>query len=92
MTQLGECCSEYRHWPSTNTQIFWPRHLRDPYEATVLEVRQSNIQGSGEGAFALRDIPPDTIVAFYNGIKMKENEKTPYEDSGYAIFVEFAKR
>ena len=31
-------------------------------------------------------------VAFYNGIRMTEKEKTPYEDSGYAIYVELAKR
>ena len=59
---------------------------------SLIEVKPSNIEGSGEGAFALREIPANTLVAFYNGIRMTESEKTPYEDSGYAIYVEFVKR
>ena len=58
-----------------------------------VKVRQSEIPGphSGDGAFAVRDIPPDTTIAFYNGIRMKQDERTPYEDTGYAIWVEFQK-
>ena len=84
--------SEYRYWPSSSSHIFSPRHLRDPLEQQLLEVRQSNIPGSGEGAFARRHIPAGAVVAFYNGIKMTEKEKSPYEDSGYAIYVEFVQR
>lgn len=84
--------SEYRYWPSSSSHIPCPRHLRDPLEQQLLQVRQSNIPGSGEGAFARRDIPAGSLVAFYNGIKMTEKEKTPYDDSGYAIYVEFVKR
>ena len=83
---------EYRYWPSSSSQIHSPRHLRDPLEQHLIQVRQSNIPASGEGAFARRDIPAGAVVAFYNGIKMTEREKTPYEDSGYAIYVEFVKR
>ena len=56
-----------------------------------MEVRQSRIEGGGEGAFAIRDIQPGTLVAFYNGIRMRQDEKSPYEDTGYAIWVEFQK-
>ena len=84
--------SEYSFWPSSSSHIFSPRHLRDPLEQQLLEVRQSNIPASGEGAFARRDIPAGALVAFYNGIKMTAKEKSPYEDSGYAIYVEFVKR
>ena len=84
--------AEYRFWPSSSSQILSPRHLQDPLEQHLIQVRQSNIPASGEGAFARRDIPAGAVVAFYNGIKMTEKEKTPYEDSGYAIYVEFVKR
>ena len=56
-----------------------------------MEVRQSGISGGGEGAFATRDIRAGTLVAYYNGIRMSQDEKTPYEDTGYAIWVEFQK-
>ena len=43
--------------------------LRDPYEDALVECRQSNVPGSGEGLFAKADIPKGTVVAFYNGIR-----------------------
>jgi len=85
------CDREYSYLPSTRDEIRLPLHWRDPYEEQLLEVRQSHIEGGGEGAFAIRDIRPGTLVAFYNGIRLKQDEKTPYEDTGYAIWVEFQK-
>ena len=64
---------------------------RDPYESQLLEVRQSNIEGGGEGAFAITDIPANTLVALYNGIRMANSEKSPFQDTGYAIWIEFQK-
>ena len=54
-------------------------------------VRQSNIEGGGDGAFAVRNLPSGTLVAFYNGVRFTKDEKSPYDDSGYAIWVEFQK-
>lgn len=82
---------EYSYLPSTRDEIRLPHHWRDPYEEQVMEVRQSGISGGGEGAFATRDIRAGTLVAYYNGIRMSQDEKTPYEDTGYAIWVEFQK-
>ena len=85
-------CSEYSYWPSSSSQIFWPRHLSDPLEQQLITVRKSNIAAGGEGAFAKTDIPAGAVVAFYNGIRMTKEEKSPYEDTGYSIYVEFVQR
>ena len=63
----------------------------DPYETKFIECRESEIPDSGQGVYAKLDIPKDTIVAFYNGVRL------PYEllgrppedwsDSGYKIHV-----
>ena len=45
--------------------------LPDPYEARLIKVAASKVPGSGEGLFAKVDIEPNTIVAFYNGKRIK---------------------
>jgi len=85
---LSECC--YCYWPSTIDDIQCPPLLVDPYEATLVDVRQSCIDGGGEGAFAKRDLKAGTVVAYYNGIRMKAGEKSSCgDDTGYAIFIEW---
>ena len=80
---------EYSYCPSTRDDIQCPLHWRDPYEVQHMVVRQSNIEGGGDGAFAVRNLPSGTLVAFYNGVRFTKDEKSPYDDSGYAIWVEF---
>ena len=41
-------------------------HFMDPPQ-----VSQSKVPGSGEGLFAKVDIEPNTIIAFYNGKRIK---------------------
>ena len=89
--QLFTNSREYSYLPSSKDEIRFPLGWRDPYEVQLMEVRQSHIEGGGEGAFAIRELRPGTLVAFYNGIRLKQDEKTPYEDTGYAIWVEFQK-
>ena len=55
----------------------------------MLTVGPSHMDGAGEGLFAKRDIPAGVLVTYYNGIRMKALEKSPYDDTGYAIFVEW---
>ena len=50
------------------------------------------MEGGGEGAYAKKGIPAGTVVAYYNGIRMKAGEKSPYDDTGYAIFVEWNRK
>ena len=47
--------------------------VRDPYERTVCEVRASQLEGGGEGLFAVRNITRGEIVAFYNGVRSQYN-------------------
>ena len=46
------------------------------------------MEGGGEGAYAKKDILAGTVVAYYNGIRLKAGELSPYYDSGYAIIVD----
>jgi len=84
--------SSYCYWKSTKEDIQCPPLQVDPYEATLVDVRQSCVEGGGEGAFAKQDIKAGTVIAYYNGIRMKPGEKSPYDDTGYAIFVEWNRK
>ena len=94
--QLGILCpqfeniseEEFCHWPSSDQAINCPLLLRDPYEEQLIEVRESNIADGGEGAFAKKNIPCGVVLAYYNGIRMTHLQQSPYEDSGYAIWLE----
>ena len=76
---------------STRTYIGDQPLRPDPYETLYIECRTSSIPDSGEGVYAKMDLPKDTIVAFYNGVRL------PYEilgrppekwsTSGYKIHV-----
>ena len=50
------------------------------------------MEGGGDGAYAKKDIPAGTLVAYYNGIRLKAGENSPYYDTGYAIFVEWNRK
>ena len=62
----------------------------DPYETSMVEVRQSSVPGAEEGLFARRDVMPDTILAFYNGVRSKRKKDGPTtwqnEANAYKIF------
>ena len=63
---------------------------RDPYEEQMVEVKTSGADMAGEGVFALKDIPADTVVAFYNGVRIPADEadtEDSWEDCSYRIFV-----
>ena len=61
----------------------------DPYEARMVGVRGSQVEGGGEGLYALRDIREGEVVAFYNGVRLpyEPGQKEVWETSGYKIFV-----
>ena len=69
-----------------------PPHLPDPLESQMVRVSDSGVEGGGEGLFANTDIPSDSIVAFYNGIRMTPEEKSPWEDRAYSIVVEWEEK
>ncbi len=61
-------------------------HLRDPYEIPRVIVKASSVASAGRGVFAVRDLRKDSVVCFYNGVRMSEKEsvmrkadrKSPY--------------
>ena len=76
---------------STRTYIGDHPLRSDPYETRLIECRESKIPNSGLGLFAKCNLPKDTIVAFYNGVRLPfEILGRPAEDwatSGYKIHV-----
>lgn len=82
---------QYHRWISTNKDIVCPVDHADPYETTVVQVKQSIMQDAGEGLFARVDLPAQRIISYYNGLRMEPGEGLP-EDTGYAIFVELNSR
>ena len=58
---------------STSTSVGPQPLVRDPYERTVCEVRASQVEGGGDGLFAVRHIMKGEIVAFYNGVRTQYN-------------------
>ena len=63
--------------------------LEDPYERLWVEVRQSTVQGGGEGLFARRDIPADTVVSFYHGLVIRPDQEgeTEMRESHYDYMI-----
>ncbi|XP_012689857.2 histone-lysine N-methyltransferase SETD7 isoform X1 [Clupea harengus] len=59
---------------STSTCIANFRLLPDPYESQHVFVGQSLISGAGEGLFAKTDADPDSVMAFYNGVRITHSE------------------
>jgi len=64
--------------------------LRDPYESRMVEVRQSRVPGAEDGLFSRCAVPPNTVLAFYNGIKLRGGEGDPnrltWDEDSYKIF------
>ena len=63
--------------------------LPDPYESAMVEVKESSVEGANEGLFARKSVEPNTILAFYNGIrKLPKTTFTPPDWVGgaYRIF------
>jgi len=62
---------EYKEDVSTSQRISCHPLVKDIFEDSLVEVRPSNIgPNAGEGLFAKVDLPSDTIVAYYNGIRL----------------------
>jgi len=62
--------------------------LPDPYESTMVQVLKSNVEGGNDGLFARKKIEKNTIIAFYNGIRILPNssESKTWDEDGYKIF------
>ena len=59
---------------ATKTHLNMQPLKRDPYEATVVDVKKSTIEKAGDGVFLTSDVPANTTVAYFNGIRMTKND------------------
>ncbi|XP_064637241.1 histone-lysine N-methyltransferase SETD7-like [Lineus longissimus] len=64
----------YHYDESTSTHISSDPLLADPYEANLVHVEESKIPCANEGLFASCDIEADTVVSFYNGVRLSRDE------------------
>eukprot|EP00092_Neocalanus_flemingeri_P021710 GFUD01023548.1.p1 GENE.GFUD01023548.1~~GFUD01023548.1.p1 ORF type:complete len:461 (+),score=107.13 GFUD01023548.1:170-1552(+) len=73
---------------SGNDNITSMPNLKDPYETNTIQVRKSSVEGASEGIFTKCDIQKNTILAFYNGIKLPSNYEEPdsWDENAYKIF------
>ena len=65
-------------------------HLRDPYEVSMVEVRQSMVEGAEEGLFSKKEVKAGAVLAFYNGIRREKPQDSVSswreEENAYKIF------
>ena len=47
--------------------------LRDPYESKVITVKPSSLPNAGEGVFVVSDVEKNTVVSYFNGIRLSKN-------------------
>ncbi|XP_047658038.1 histone-lysine N-methyltransferase SETD7 isoform X2 [Tachysurus fulvidraco] len=64
----------YSYDKSTSSCIAAHKTLLDPYESQRVYVGQSLMSGAGEGLFAKIDTDANTIMAFYNGVRITHSE------------------
>jgi len=64
--------------------------LRDPYETRMVQVKQSRVEGADQGIFCVNPVNANTVLAFYNGIKLRGGEGDPnrlsWDEDSYKIF------
>lgn len=60
--------------PPTNETVTSQPLLPDPYEAELVEVRESKVPGAGEGVYALKEIQKGQFFAMYAGIQVDDEQ------------------
>lgn len=87
------CAPTYKFWPSSLNVVAVPPLLEDPYEQKYVYAGKSSMSDhAGDGLFLKRDVPANTTIAFYNGIRVRPGEPAPYVSTGYQIFVDENKK
>ena len=65
----------FSYEPPTNKTFGDQPHLRDPLDKKYMNLKNSNIfPGAGEGAFATRDVPANTIFTPYGGMLYNQEQ------------------
>ena len=74
---------------SSYDHVTFEPKLRDPYESSWVKVQPSSVEGADEGLFTRQNVEPNTILSFYNGIRLQTHEMTDmpdWADNAYRIF------
>lgn len=71
----------YTYDPGNATSLCQEPLLPDPYESQNVQIRTSKLKAGGEGLFALRHLPKDVFVSFYNGLRLTTDGIDSTEDS-----------
>ena len=79
----------FHFWPSTLTRVPCPWLQEDPFERKVVYSESSGMNGAGDGLFLRKDVAMDSIVSFYNGIRVAPGERPPYESISYQIYLDW---
>ena len=61
-------------------------HYLSKYSPLV-EVRASSVSGAGEGVFMRRGVEADTVVSFYNGVRLGDAGSDDWDECSYRIFI-----
>jgi len=82
----------YRYWPSGLDFVGVPPLQDDPFEHKYIYVGQSKMsEFAGDGLYVKRDVPANTTISFYNGIRVQPGEQPPWSNGGYQIYVDWNK-
>jgi len=81
--------SRYSCSPSDRSEIPCDWLLADPYESVTVICRPSMISGAGDGLFAQRDIPKNTVISYYNGVRVLPGESYTSSSYSYQIYVDW---
>ncbi|XP_020795179.1 histone-lysine N-methyltransferase SETD7 [Boleophthalmus pectinirostris] len=72
--QVAPDSAVYTYDKSTSSCIATHALLPDPYESQRVYVADSLIEGAGQGLFAKTDADANTVMAFYNGVRITHSE------------------
>ena len=79
----------YTFCPSNAQTIPCDWLLEDNYEQVTVVCHQSKVEGAGDGLFAKRDLPPETVISYYNGLHISPDEDYAPSSYNYQIYVDW---
>ena len=79
----------YTFSPSTVKSIPCDWVLEDAYEQVTVLCKESKIEGAGDGLFAKRDLPAETVIAYYNGLHINPEDDYSPSSYNYQIYVDW---
>ena len=80
----------YTYSPSNSQSIPCDWQLQDMYERVTVYSVKSKVEGAGDGLFAARDLPANTIISYYNGLLIEADENYSSSNHNYQIYVDWS--